>query len=87
MATHAVTDRRIPRGLRPRAGRGGRWTAGRTVWPHPGSYSDMVVLPDKTVALVYERDEKGTTHYWDEIDCARFDLEWLTFGRKGEKRP
>jgi sialidase-1 len=34
---------------------------------------------------VYERGEKGTTHYWDEIHFARFDLEWLTFGRKEAK--
>ncbi|MDZ4288006.1 MAG: sialidase family protein [Prosthecobacter sp.] len=60
---------------------GETWTAGRTIWPHPGSYSDMVVLDDLTVAYIYERADKGSTHYWDELHFARFNLEWLTFGR------
>ncbi|MES2738315.1 MAG: sialidase family protein [Verrucomicrobiota bacterium] len=60
---------------------GETWTAGRTLWPHPGSYSDMVVLPDLSIGCIYERGEKGSTHYWDELHFARFNLEWLTFGR------
>jgi len=60
---------------------GQTWTAGRTIWPHPSSYSDMAILRDHTVAFVYERGDKGSTHYWDSIHFARFDLEWLTFGR------
>ena len=59
---------------------GATWTAGKTIWPHPSSYSDMVVLDDMTIAYVYERGEKGSTHYWDEIHFARFNLEWLTNG-------
>ena len=57
---------------------GETWTAGKTIWPHPGSYSDMVVLDDKTIGCIYERADKGSTHYWDELHFARFDLEWLT---------
>jgi sialidase-1 len=60
---------------------GETWTAGRTIWPHPGSYSDMAVLDDMSIGYVYERAEKGSTHYWDEIHFARFNLEWLTNGR------
>jgi sialidase-1 len=60
---------------------GATWTVGKTIWPHPGSYSDMVVLDDMTVAYVYERADKGSTHYWDELHFARFNLEWLTDGR------
>jgi sialidase-1 len=60
---------------------GATWTAGKTIWPHPASYSDMVVLDDHTIAYVYERGAKGTTHYWDELHFARFNLEWLTDGR------
>jgi len=60
---------------------GATWSAGKTVWPHPGSYSDMVLLDDNTIAYVYERAEKGSTHYWDELHFARFNLEWLTEGR------
>ncbi len=64
---------------------GETWSAGRTVWPHPASYSDMVVLDDMTVAYVYERANKGSTHYWDELHFARFNLEWLTYGRDSLK--
>jgi sialidase-1 len=60
---------------------GASWTAGKTIWPHPASYSDMVVLDDLTIAYVYERGDKGSTHYWDEVHFARFNLEWLTDGR------
>lgn len=64
---------------------GQTWTAGRTIWPHPASYSDMAVLDDMTVAYVYERAEKGSTHYWDELHFARFNLDWLTYGRDSLK--
>ena len=64
---------------------GATWTAGKTIWPHPASYSDLVVLDDQTISYVYERGEKGTTHYWDELHFARFNLEWLTDGRDSMK--
>jgi sialidase-1 len=60
---------------------GATWTAGKTVWPHPSSYSDMVVLDDMTIGYIYERGPKGSTHYWDELHFVRFNLEWLTGGR------
>ncbi|WP_166646938.1 sialidase family protein [Prosthecobacter fusiformis] len=60
---------------------GTTWSTGRTIWPHPGSYSDMVVMDDHSIGYIYERAEKGSTHYWDELHFARFNLEWLTFGR------
>lgn len=61
---------------------GETWSTGRTIWPHPGSYSDMVVLEDRSIAFIYERADKGSTHYWDELHFARFNIEWLTFGRE-----
>lgn len=64
---------------------GATWTAGKTIWPHPGSYSDLVVLDDGTIGYVYERGDKGSTHYWDELHFARFNLEWLTDGRDSLK--
>lgn len=66
---------------------GASWTAGKTIWPHPASYSDMVVLDDMTIAYVYERGDKGSTHYWDEVHFARFNLEWLTDGRDSIGQP
>lgn len=38
----------------------------------------MVVLDDHTIGCIYERADKGSTHYWDELHFARFNLEWLT---------
>ncbi len=60
---------------------GETWTAGKTIWPHPASYSDITILDDLTIGYVYERGDKGSTHYWDELHFARFNLEWLTDGR------
>lgn len=57
---------------------GTTWSTGRTVWPHPSSYSDIAVLDDGTIGLVYERGDKGGTHYWDEVHFTRFNIEWLT---------
>ena len=65
---------------------GQTWSAGRTLWPHPSSYSDIAVLDDQTIGVAYERGPKGSTHYWDEIQFIRFNLEWLTEGRDGLKR-
>lgn len=56
---------------------GKTWSAGRVVYAHPSSYSDMAVLDDGTVGIVYERGPKGGKSYWDELQFARFNLEWL----------
>ncbi|MEZ5386674.1 MAG: sialidase family protein [Prosthecobacter sp.] len=60
---------------------GETWSAGKTIWPHPGSYSDIVVLNEGTIGYIYERAEKGSDHYWDELHFARFSFEWLTNGK------
>lgn len=56
---------------------GQTWSAGRVIHPHPSSYSDLTILADGTIGLAYERGPRGSTHYWDEIQFARFNLEWL----------
>src|SRR5262249_40678552 len=33
---------------------GQTWSAGRVIYPHPSSYSDIAVLDDGTIGLVYE---------------------------------
>jgi sialidase-1 len=60
---------------------GKTWSADRTIWPHPSSYSDLAVLDDGTVALVYERGPADGTHYWDELHFACFSIEWLAHGK------
>ncbi len=59
---------------------GATWSQGKTIWPHPSSYSDIAILEDGTIGLVYERGPEGSTRYWDEIQFARFDLPWLSTG-------
>ena len=59
---------------------GQTWTSGKTIYPHPSSYSSLVILDDMTIGIAYERGPKGSTHYWDELQFARFNLEWLTDG-------
>lgn len=58
---------------------GQTWSAGKTVFPYASAYTDLVVLSDSTVGMVYERGNTSTTtHYWDRIWFARFNLSWLT---------
>ncbi len=56
---------------------GRTWSAGRTLWPHPASYCDLATLSDGTIGIIYERGDKGSTHYWDELHFARFSPDWL----------
>lgn len=54
---------------------GRTWPIARQIYPGPSAYSALAVLPDGTVALLYERGEKGP---YEKITLARFPLEWLT---------
>lgn len=47
----------------------------RLVHAGPSAYSDMTALPDHGVLLFYEG---GTTHRYESIRVARFNLDWLT---------
>lgn len=54
-------------------------------WPHsrvlhagPSAYSCLAVLPDGSIACLYERGEKSA---YDTITFARFGLDWLTMGQ------
>ena len=57
---------------------GATWPQGKSIWPHPSSYSDIAILDDMTIGLVYERGPADSVRYWDEIQFARFNLAWLT---------
>ena len=83
---HGYRDQKHPYGrinmsVRMSYDEGKTWTAGKTVYPFVSSYSDMAVLRDKSIVMVYERGPEGSTHYWDEIQFVRFDLGWLTDGK------
>ena len=49
-------------------------------WLHlgPSAYSDMVVLPDHSFGLLYERGDKSL---YENITFASLTLDWLTDGR------
>lgn len=49
---------------------GKTWPVNKTLNAGKAAYSDLAVLSDGTVLCLYERV--------DSIDCARFDLAWLT---------
>ena len=41
---------------------------------------DILVICEKRndgIGYIYERADKGSTHYWDELHFARFNIEWL----------
>lgn len=52
----------------------------RTIHPGPSYYSDLAVLSDGTIVLLYGRDGEIFA-FPERIALARFDLAWLTGGR------
>ncbi|MGC9328256.1 MAG: sialidase family protein [Candidatus Hinthialibacter sp.] len=54
------------------------WGASRRIYEGPSAYSDLAVLPDYQVALLYERGEKSP---YETITFARMTLGWLTNGQ------
>ena len=51
----------------------------RTVFNGPSAYSDLLVLPDKTILLFYEG---GAQHRYEQIRLARFTLDWVVGDRE-----
>ncbi len=49
---------------------GRTWSVSKVLDPGKSAYSDLAVLPDGTILCLYEADTS--------IDCARFNLEWVT---------
>jgi sialidase-1 len=58
---------------------GRTWPFARLIHSGPSVYSCPAVLPDETVALLYE---SGDTARCERIDLARFSLDWLKAGRR-----
>jgi sialidase-1 len=54
------------------------WSLGRIVHFGPSAYSDLCVLPDMTIGLLYEQ---GQYSPYETITFAQFSLEWLTDGK------
>jgi sialidase-1 len=56
---------------------GKTWPVAKPLHPGPAAYSSLAVLPDLTIACLYERGQKKAA---EKITLARFSLEWLTDG-------
>lgn len=53
---------------------GKTWAVSKTIHAGPAAYSCLTVLPDRTIACLFERGEKGP---YETISLARFPLSWL----------
>ncbi len=53
------------------------WPVARTLHAGSAAYSCLVVLPDRSIGCLYERDD------YTKVTFARFTLEWLTDGKDG----
>ena len=51
------------------------WAAGQCVHWGPSAYSDLCVLPDGAIGLLYE---KGRKDAYETITFARIPFDWLT---------
>ncbi len=58
------------------------WTVKRPIDTGYSGYSDLAVLPDGTILLLYERSAEGAKQFAPiALTLARFNLEWLTDGK------
>jgi sialidase-1 len=57
---------------------GTSWPVARVVHDGPAAYSSLVVLPDMSIGLLFERGDRSP---YERIAFARLTLEWLTEGK------
>jgi sialidase-1 len=76
--SNPASTRRERMTLRVSYDEGATWPVSRVLHDGPAAYSSLVVLPDGTIGLLFER---GATSPYETITFARFTLEWLTGGR------
>jgi sialidase-1 len=53
------------------------WAISKCIYEGPSAYSDLAVLPNHQIGLLYERGEQNP---YETISFARMTLEWLTGG-------
>lgn len=58
---------------------GTTWPVSKEIHAGPAAYSCLTILPDKSVACLFERGEKSP---YEKITLARFPLSWLELTRK-----
>ena len=60
------------------------WTEPRTIYAGPAAYSDLAILADQTAGALYENGKRWP---YDKITFVRMDLEWISNGTDGVRRP
>ena len=58
---------------------GATWPVSKVLCAGPSAYSCLAILPDKSVACLFERGEKSP---YEKITLARFPLKWLESGKE-----
>jgi sialidase-1 len=53
---------------------GATWPLGKVLYAGPSAYSCLAVLPDNSIACLFERGEKSP---YEKLTLARFPLRWL----------
>jgi sialidase-1 len=56
---------------------GKSWPVSKLLHEGPSAYSSLAVLPDRSIACVYERGDESA---YETLTFARFTLDWLTDG-------
>ena len=57
---------------------GATWPVSRVVHEGPAAYSSLVVLPDRSIGLLFERGDRSP---YEKITFVRLTLDWLTEGK------
>jgi sialidase-1 len=57
---------------------GASWPVARVIHEGPAAYSSLVVLPDLSIGLLFERGDRSP---YEKITLARVTLAWLTDGK------
>jgi sialidase-1 len=75
--TNAASERRENLTVKLSSDGGATWTRGRAIHPGPAAYSTVIALRDGSLAVLYERGDRGP---YERITFARFDLAWAEGG-------
>jgi sialidase-1 len=57
---------------------GATWPVARVIHEGPAAYSSLIVLPNRSIGLLFERGDRSP---YEKITFARFTLGWLTQGK------
>ena len=76
--SNPASDKRNKLTVRASFDEGRTWLVSRSLDPRPSAYSCLAVLPDRTIAVLYEAGDKRA---YETIVFTRFNLDWLASGR------